>query len=177
MESCHSQSHVQTENEADEASRQKYYWPLQVNPEIACIGCMVGRQTWMRCGRFLRICGVFVASQTNNGHIRLSQKRNCQKRGGAGKGDDHVKDILYQLLTGRRFNPPMIGPITGPVTKMSVLKTIAQAMRLPIRGPMLYNAIADARSFSEKRSAIHPPPHAMGALPANPAKIVPLRGF
>ena len=40
---------------------------------------------------------------------------------------------------------------------------------LPIRGPRVYIAIADARSRSTKRSPILPPPHAMGALPAKPA--------
>ena len=41
---------------------------------------------------------------------------------------------------------------------------------LPIRGPRVYIAIADARSRSTKRSPILPPPHAMGALPARPAR-------
>ena len=50
------------------------------------------------------------------------------------------------------IKPPAIGPITGPR-----------------RGPKAYTAIAEARSFSEKRSLIDPPPQAMGAPPEIPA--------
>ena len=57
----------------------------------------------------------------------------------------------YLKPTVSEIKPPAIGPTAGPM-----------------RGPRLYTAMADARSFSEKRSLMVPPPQAIGALPTKP---------
>ena len=41
---------------------------------------------------------------------------------------------------------------------------------VPMSGPKLYTAIADARSRGENKSPIDPAPHAIGALPVIPAR-------
>ena len=44
-------------------------------------------------------------------------------------------------------------------------------MYVPMRGPRLYIAMADALSRSENKSPTDPPPTAIGALPDKPADI------
>lgn len=40
---------------------------------------------------------------------------------------------------------------------------------VPMSGPRVNSAIADARSRAANKSPTEPPPHAIGALPVNPA--------
>lgn len=67
------------------------------------------------------------------------------------------------------INPPAMGPTTGPIYEVSIV--LSHWDDVPIRGPRLYKAIAEARSRAENRSPTEPPPIAIGALPENPAVI------
>ena len=68
------------------------------------------------------------------------------------------------------MNPPAIGPITGPRSGSWSDNAVRDlSVYVPMRGPRLYIAMADALSRSENKSPTDPPPTAIGAPPDKPA--------
>jgi hypothetical protein len=68
------------------------------------------------------------------------------------------------------IKPPAIGPTTGPRSNGELDGPVREAFAYrPMRGPRVYNAMADALSRSENKSPTDPPPTAIGAPPDKPA--------
>jgi hypothetical protein len=88
----------------------------------------------------------------------------------------HVKWVTLAVLEYRPIlsatKPPITGPRAGPRECVPSAGNATLATKnVPISGPKLYTAIADALPCSAKRSPMQPPPIATGALPAIPAII------
>ena len=78
-----SQCHIQTEDEADEASREQHEWANKVNLDSLPLFLWVMRFHEVRMA-FLCLFGVHTPSQTkaNDGRVRFAQAEKAHDSGG-----------------------------------------------------------------------------------------------